>query len=102
MPVRIPGPTTVSVTSYRWSARSSGSPGRLVLVPAPAVLHIDVEERVARLRHVLELEPVAEVRRVLREQAVAEERKDGAVLALEGKLELRLELVQFVDVRHQR
>ena len=77
-------------------------PARPVLVPHPDVLHPDVEERVARLRHRLDVELVAEVRRVLREHAVAEKREDGRVLALERELELRLELVEVVEVRHRR
>ena len=59
-----------------------------------------VEERVARLRDVLEVELVAEVRRVLRQHAVAEEAEDGRVLLLQPELELGLELVELVEVRH--
>ena len=76
-------------------------PRRAVLVPDPDVLHLQVEERVARLRHVLEVELVAEVRRVLREHAVAEEAEDGRVLLLERELELGLVLVELVEVGHQ-
>src|SRR5206468_1424734 len=75
-------------------------PRRAVLVPDPDVLHLDVEERVARLRHDLEVELVAEVRRILREDAVAEETEDGGVLALQLELELCLELVELVEVGH--
>ena len=60
-----------------------------------------MEERVARLRERLDVELVAEVGRVLREDAVAEEREDGGVLALERELELRLEVVEVVEVGHQ-
>src|SRR5207253_10529004 len=42
-------------------------PGRAVLVPDPDVLHLELEERVALLRDVLQVELVAEVRRVLRQ-----------------------------------
>src|SRR5919109_1061311 len=75
-------------------------PGRAVLVPDPHVLHLQVEERVARLRDVLQVEVVAEVGRVLGEDAVAEEAEDGRVLLLQAKLEVGLELVQLVQVRH--
>src|SRR5205823_9059873 len=71
-----------------------------VLVPDPDVLHLEVEERVARLGHVLQVELVAEVGRVLGQDAVAEEAEDGRVLALERELELRLVLVELVEVRH--
>src|SRR5215212_4169526 len=74
--------------------------GRAVLVPDPDVFHLQVEERVARLRYVLQVELVAEVRRVLRQHAVAEEREDRRVLLLERELELCLELVELVEVRH--
>src|SRR5436190_19943792 len=76
-------------------------PGRAILVPNPDVLHAQVEERVAWLRDVLEVELVAEVCGVLREHAVAEEAEDGRVLLLQRKLELGLELVELVDVRHE-
>ena len=75
-------------------------PRRPVLVPDPHVLHLQVAERVARLRRDLEVEPVAEVGRVLREDAVAEEAEDGRVLALQLELELRLELVELVEMAH--
>src|SRR5205085_12057422 len=75
-------------------------PRRPVLVPHPHVLHLQVEERVARLRDVLEVEVVAEVRGVLGEDAVAEEAEDGRVLLLQAELEVGLELVQLVDVGH--
>src|SRR5437868_1109532 len=71
-----------------------------VLVPDPNVLHLQVEERIARLGHVLEVELVAEVRCVLRQHAVAEEAEDGRVLLLEAKLELGLELVELVQMAH--
>ena len=64
-------------------------PRRPVLVPDPDVLHLQVEERVARLRDDLEVEPVAQVGRVLGEDAVAEQAEDGGVLALQLELELR-------------
>src|SRR2546429_4789454 len=76
-------------------------PGRAVLVPDPDVLHLQLEERVALLRDVLQVELVAEVGRVLREHAVAEEAEDGGVLLLERKLQLGLELVQLIEVRHR-
>ena len=75
-------------------------PGRAVLVPDPHVLHLHVEERIARLRRDLEVELVAEVGRVGREDAVAEEAEDGRVLPLQRQLELRLEFVQIVQVGH--
>ena len=75
-------------------------PRRAVLVPHPDVLHLRVEERVARLRHDLEVELVAEVRRILREHAVPEQREDRRVLALQLELELRLELVELVEMAH--
>src|SRR5207244_2091411 len=75
-------------------------PRGAVLVPDPDVLHLEVEERIARLGHVLEVELVAEVRRVLRQHAVAEEAEDGRVLLLEAKLELGLELVEIVQMAH--
>ena len=75
-------------------------PRRAVLVPHPDVLHLGVEERVARLGHDLEVELVAEVRRVLREDAVAEQREDRRVLPLQLELELRLELVELVEMAH--
>src|SRR5947207_5750756 len=74
---------------------------RAVLVPNPDVLHLQVEERVRRLRHLRQLELVAEVRRVLREDAIAEEAEDGLVLLLEAELELGLELVELVEVAHR-
>src|SRR6266516_1305024 len=76
-------------------------PGRAILVPNPDVLHAQVEERVARLRDVLEVELVAEVCGVLREHAVAEQAEDSRVLLLQRELELGLELVELVDVRHE-
>src|SRR5438105_7248589 len=51
--------------------------GRTVLVPDPDVLHLQVEERVRRLRHLGQLEPVAQVGGVLGEDAVAEHTEDG-------------------------
>ena len=59
-----------------------------------------MEEGVARLGDVGEVELVAEVRRVLRQHAVAEEPENGRVLLLKGELELGLELVKLVEVRH--
>src|SRR5947209_10539046 len=55
------------------------------------VLHLQVEERVARLRDVVQVELVAEVRRVLGQHAVAEEAEDGGVLLLQLQLEPGLE-----------
>ena len=75
-------------------------PARPVLVPHPDVLHAHVEERIARLGQRLHLELVAQVRRVLREDAVAEQHEDRRVLPLEGELELGLELVELVEMRH--
>src|SRR5206468_12995369 len=75
-------------------------PRRPVLVPHPDVLHLQMEERVGRLRDLRQLEPVAEVGRVLGQDAVPEEAEDGRVLPLEAKLELRLELVELVEVAH--
>src|SRR5205823_12789805 len=75
-------------------------PGRPVLVPDPDVLHLQVEEGVRGLRDLRQIELVAEVGRVLREHAVAEQAEDGGVLLLEAKLELRLELVELVEVAH--
>src|SRR5581483_1838808 len=77
-------------------------PRRPVLVPDPDVLHADVEEGVARLWHVLEVELVAQVRGVLGEDAVPEQREDRAVLLLETKLGLGFELVELVEVAHER
>src|SRR5437868_11977051 len=71
-----------------------------VLVPHPDVLHLHVEERIRRLRHVLEVELVAEIRRVLRQDAEAEQRVDRAVLLLEPELQLRFEVVELVEVAH--
>src|SRR5581483_10890913 len=48
-------------------------PRRAILVPDPDVLHLQLEERVARLRDVLEVQLVAEVGRILGEDAVPEE-----------------------------
>src|SRR5439155_17333793 len=76
-------------------------PGGPVLVPYPHVLHAKVEERIAGLRDVLEVELVAEIGRVLGEHAVAEQPEDRRVLLLECELELRLELVELVDVGHE-
>ena len=59
-----------------------------------------MEERVARLRLDLEVEPVAEVGRILGEDAVAEEAEDRRVLALQLELELGLELVELVEMTH--
>src|SRR5205807_1311857 len=59
-----------------------------------------VEERVGRLRDLGQLELVAEICRVLRQHAVAEQPEDSRVLLLEAKLELRLELVELVEVAH--
>src|SRR4029450_4235568 len=75
-------------------------PRRPVLVPHPDVLHLHVEEGIARLRPRLEVELVAKVRRVRGQDAVAEEREDGRVLALQRELELRLELVEIVEMAH--
>src|SRR5262249_10153189 len=75
-------------------------PCRTVLVPHPDVLHLDVEERVARLGHHLEIELVAEVRGVLREDAVAEQAEDCRVLLLQPELELGLEFIQFIEMTH--
>src|SRR5439155_20489622 len=78
-------------------------PRRPVLVPDPDVLELELEEREpagrAR-RRLLHVELVAEVRRVLCQHAEAEEREDGLVLLLQRKLELRLVLVEIVEVRH--
>src|SRR3954447_22588163 len=60
-----------------------------------------MKERVIRLRNVLEIELVAEIRRVLRQDAVAEQPEDVGVLFLECELELGLQLVELVDVRHE-
>src|SRR5204863_8549762 len=76
-------------------------PGRAVLVPDPDVLHLQVEEGVALLRDVLQIELVAEVRRVLRQHAEAEQAEDRRVLLLERELELGLELVKLVEMRHE-
>src|SRR5262249_44914299 len=75
-------------------------PRRPVLVPDPDVLHLDLEERVGRLRHVLEVELVAQVRRLLGEHAVPEQAVDRAVLLLDAQLELGLEVVQLVEMAH--
>ncbi len=48
-------------------------PRRAVLVPDPDVLHLHVEERIARLGRDLQVELVAEIGRVRRQDAVAEE-----------------------------
>ena len=95
-----PSPCSSStVTSPgRVDLRPRDDPRGAVLVPDPHVFHLDVEERIARLRHHLQVELVAEVGRVLREDAIAEQPEDGRVLPLQPKLELRLELVQFVEV----
>ena len=61
-----------------------------------------MEERVAGLRDVLEVELVAEVRGVLGEHAVPEEAEDGRVLLLQPELGLGLELVELVEVGHPR
>src|SRR5205823_10414492 len=66
-----------------------------------SVLHLQLEKRVALLRQVLEVEPVAEVSRVLRQNAVAKEAEDRRVLPLQSELELGLELVQLVEMRHE-
>src|SRR6266576_1526858 len=71
-----------------------------VLVPDPDVIHLQVEERIVRLRDLREIELVAEVRGVLGEDAVAEEADDGGVLLLQLQLELGLELVELVEVTH--
>src|SRR5215210_5503488 len=71
-----------------------------VLVPHPDVLHLDVEERVARLRRRLQVELVAQIGRVRGEDAVAEDGEDGRVLALQRERQLRLELVEIVEMAH--
>src|SRR5436190_8894609 len=76
-------------------------PRRAVLVPDPHVLHGHAEERVVLARHELEVVLVAEIGRVLRQDAVTEEAEDGGVLLLDPELELRLVLVQLVEVRHR-
>src|SRR4051794_1506076 len=48
----------------------------------------------------MEIELVAEVRRVLRQHAVAEEAEDGRVLLPQLELELRLVLVELIEVAH--
>src|SRR5262249_10639067 len=73
---------------------------RAVLVPDPYVLHLQVEERVVRLRDVLHVQLVAEIRGVLGEDAVAEEGEDRSVLLLEPELGLRFEFVELVEVAH--
>src|SRR5438093_9619609 len=75
-------------------------PPRPVLVPDPDVLHLHVEERIRRLRHVLEVELVAEVGRVLRQDAEAEQRIDRAVLLLEPELQFGFVVVELVEVAH--
>ena len=80
-------------------------PRRPVLVPDPDVLELELEEREParrRRRGLLHVEPVAEVCRVLREHAEAKQREDGLVLLLQPELELRLVLVEIVEVRHGR
>src|SRR5205814_138995 len=57
----------------RVDLRAGNDPRRPVLVPDPDVLHLDLEERIARLGRVLEVELVAEVGRVLGQNAVPEE-----------------------------
>ena len=59
-----------------------------------------MEERIARLRRVAEVELVAEIGRVLGQDAVAEQPEDRRVLPLQAELELGLELVELVDMRH--
>src|SRR5262249_18583253 len=59
-----------------------------------------VEERIRRLRDVLQVELVAEVRRVLCQHTEPEERVDGAVFLLEAELELGLVVVELVEVAH--
>src|SRR5207248_607646 len=75
-------------------------PSGAILVPDPDVFHLQVEEGIAGLGMRLEIESVAEVGRVLREHAVAKQWKDRRVLLLQLELELRLELVELVEVRH--
>ena len=75
-------------------------PARPVLVPDPDVLHLDLEQRVGGLDPRLQLDLVAEVGRVRREHAVAEQREDRRVLLLQLELEIGLELVELVEVRH--
>src|SRR5437868_6667586 len=48
----------------RVDLRPRDDPRRSVLVPDPDVLHLQVEERIAGLRDVVQVELVAEVRRV--------------------------------------
>src|SRR5262245_29230349 len=71
-----------------------------VLVPDPHVLHDQVEERVALLQQLLQLQLVAQIRGVLRDDAVAKQPEDGCVLLLEAQLELGLELIELVEVGH--
>src|SRR5206468_2130563 len=75
-------------------------PGGPVLVPDPDVLHLQMEERIVRLRDLSEIELVAEVRGVLSENAVPEEAEDGGVFLLQLELELGLELVELVEITH--
>src|SRR5262245_30911869 len=75
-------------------------PRRAVLVPDPDVLHLQVVEGIAGLRRVIEVELVAEIGRVLGQHAEPEQFEDVGVFALQPELELRLELVELVDVRH--
>src|SRR5918992_3183635 len=82
--------------------RARNHPRGPVLVPHPDVLHLQVVEGIARLRRVVEVELVAEVGRVVRHDAEPEQPEDGRVLPLEAKLELCLEFVEFVQVRHLR
>src|SRR5262245_48334487 len=75
-------------------------PRRAVLVPDPDVLHLQVVEGIAGLRRVIEVELVAEIGRVLGQHAEPEQLEYVGVFALQPELELRLELVELVDVRH--
>src|SRR5262245_13938945 len=75
-------------------------PRRAVLVPDPDVLHLQVVEGIAGLRRVIEVQLVAEIGRVLGQHAEPEQLEDVGVFALQPELELRLELVELVDVRH--
>src|SRR6185437_7669856 len=70
------------------------------LVPDPDVLHLDLEQRVGGLDPRLQLHLVAEVGGVRGEHAVTEQREDRRVLLLQLELEIGLELVELVEVRH--
>ena len=92
--------STVTSPDVKTSTRGIIRVGRLLSHTQTSSI-FTLEERIRRLRHVLQVELVAEVRGVLRQDAVAEERVDRAVLLLQPKLELGLELVEFVEVTHR-